>query len=286
MVSKKSIPLLQAGLVVSLFCFLISCSDSDKVIATVGDAELTESDAYVLMKHSGFKYDDKKARKEFVNSWCEFEVYKQELKANYPDEWKLVELRAAAFQGDLSKYYLEEINVRKKLDTIVSTQELKEYYDEHLDEFLLNDYIVKALYLKIPRELDYKKDDVQTNYLLKNDKDLAEINSYAKLYAQNYYFDDSSWIYFDELAKDIPLAKYNIDNIVLNRTKTYFSDDEHWYFLNIIDYKLKDEAPPLEFMKDQIRSIIVSQRLNDIRDRNETKLLKELKKKHEIKIHL
>lgn len=284
--SKKSIPLLQAGLVVSLFCFLISCSDSDKVIATVGDAELTESDAYVLMKHSGFKYDDKKARKEFVNSWCEFEVYKQELKANYPDEWKLVELRAAAFQGDLSKYYLEEINVRKKLDTIVSTQELKEYYDEHLDEFLLNDYIVKALYLKIPRELDYKKDDVQTNYLLKNDKDLAEINSYAKLYAQNYYFDDSSWIYFDELAKDIPLAKYNIDNIVLNRTKTYFSDDEHWYFLNIIDYKLKDEAPPLEFMKDQIRSIIVSQRLNDIRDRNETKLLKELKKKHEIKIHL
>jgi len=286
LVSKKSIPLLQAGLVVSLFCFLISCSDSDKVIATVGDAELTESDAYVLMKHSGFKYDDKKARKEFVNSWCEFEVYKQELKANYPDEWKLVELRAAAFQGDLSKYYLEEINVRKKLDTIVSTQELKEYYDEHLDEFLLNDYIVKALYLKIPRELDYKKDDVQTNYLLKNDKDLAEINSYAKLYAQNYYFDDSSWIYFDELAKDIPLAKYNIDNIVLNRTKTYFSDDEHWYFLNIIDYKLKDEAPPLEFMKDQIRSIIVSQRLNDIRDRNETKLLKELKKKHEIKIHL
>ena len=114
------------------------------MIATVGDAELTESDAYVLMKHSGFKYDDKKARKEFVNSWCEFEVYKQELKANHPDEWKLVELRAAAFQGDLSKYYLEEINVRKKLDTIVSTQELKEYYDKHLDEFLLKDHIVKG----------------------------------------------------------------------------------------------------------------------------------------------
>lgn len=252
----------------------------------MGDAELTESDAYVLMKHSGIKYNNKKARKEFVNNWCDFEVYKQELKANHPDEWKLVQLRSAAYQGDLSKYYLEEISVRKKLDTIVSDKEMQEYYDAHLDEFLLNDYIVKALYLKIPKNLDFKKDDVQTNYLLKNDKDLAEINSYAKLYAQNYYFDDSSWIYFDELAKDIPLAKYNIDNIVLNRTKTYFSDDEHWYFLNIIDYKLKDEAPPLEFMKDQIRSIIVSQRLNDIRDRNETKLLKELKKKHEIKIHL
>jgi hypothetical protein len=150
----------------------------------------------------------------------------------------------------------------------------------------LNDYIVKALYLKIPKELDFKEEDVHINYLLKNDKDLAEINSYAKLYAQNYYFDDSTWIYFDELAKDIPLSKYNVDNIVLNRTKTYFSDDQHWYFLNILDYKLKDEAPPLEFLKDRIRSIIVSQRLNDIREKNETKLLNDLKKKHEISINL
>jgi hypothetical protein len=88
------------------------------------------------------------------------------------------------------------------------------------------------------------------------------------------------------LAKDIPLEKYNVDNIILNRTKTYFSDNAHWHFLNVIDYKLKDEAPPLEFLKDRIRSIIVSQRLNDIRDKNEAKLLKELKKKHEINIHL
>lgn len=278
--------MLQAGLVVSLFCFLYACSGNDKVIATVGDAKLTENDAYVLMKHMGMNYDNKKEVREFVEKWCEHEVYKQELKINHPDEWRLVQLRASEYQGDLSKFYIEENYTRKKLDTIVSDQELQEYYDAHQDEFLLNDYIVKALYLKIPKELDFKEEEVHINYLLKNDKDLAEINSYAKLYAQNYYFDDSSWIYFDELAKDIPLAKYNVDNIVLNRTKTYFSDDEHWYFLNIIDYKLKDEAPPLEFLKSQIRSIIVSQRLNDIREKNEAKLLKELKKKHEIEIHL
>ena len=286
MVSKNYISHLQAGLVVSLFFLLLSCSDPDKVIASVGEVELTDSDAYVLMKHKGMDYDDKADRSEFVNEWCEFEVYKQELEQNHPDKWQLVNLRSSQYQGDLSKYYLEEINVRKKLDTIVSSVELQAYYDEHQDEFLLNDYIVKALYLKIPKDQDFKKEEVHINYLLKNDKDLAEINSYAKLYAENYYFDDSAWIYFDDLAKDIPLTKYNVDNIVLNRTKTYFSDDEHWYFLNILDYKLKDEAPPLEFLKDQIRSIIVSQRLNDIREKNEAKLLKELKKKHEIKIHL
>ncbi len=276
----------QAGFVVSLFCFLVSCSDSDKVLATVGEAELTESDAYVIMKHRGLDYNNKEELRSFVNEWCNAEVYKQELQKKHPKEWKLVQQRANSFEGDLAQYYLEEIRVRKSLDTVVSDDELQAYYGAHQDEFLLNDYIVKALYLKIPKELDFKEEDVHINYLLKNDKDLAEINSYAKLYAQDYYFNDSTWIYFDDLAKDIPLEKHNVDNIVLNRTKTYFSDNAHWYFLNVIDYKLKDEAPPLEFLKDRIRSIIVSQRLNDIRDKNEAKLLKELKKKHEINIHL
>ncbi|MFT6243560.1 MAG: hypothetical protein ACJAXI_000322 [Crocinitomicaceae bacterium] len=277
--------LFQAGILVGLFCFLTACSEEDKVIARVGETELTESDAYVLMKHRGYDSKDKEQYRAFINEWCESEIFNQELKVIAPEKWKLIQLRSQMYQGDLSKFYLEEIKINKSLDTIVSLEESQAYYDSHKDEFILNDYIVKALYLKIPKDLDFKKEEVHLNYLLKNDKDLAEINSYAKLYAENYYFDDSVWIYFDKITEDIPLTKYNIDNIVLSRTKTYFSDEKHWYFLNIIDYKLKDEAPPLDFLKDQIHGIIVSKRLNDLREKNEVNLIKELKKKHEVTIY-
>lgn len=285
MVNRQIKYLFQAGILVGLFCFLTACSEEDKVVARVGETELTESDAYVLMKHRGYDSKDKEQYREFINEWCENEIFNQELKATAPEKWKLIQLRSQMYQGDLSKFYLEEIKINKSLDTIVSLEETQAYYDSHKDEFILNDYIVKALYLKIPKDLDFKKEEVHLNYLLKNDKDLAEINSYAKLYAENYYFDDSVWIYFDKITEDIPLTKYNIDNIVLNRTKTYFSDEEHWYFLNIIDYKLKDEAPPLDFLKDQIYGIIVSKRLNDLREKNEANLIKELKKKHEVTIY-
>lgn len=237
------------------------------------------------MKHKGYDSKDKEEYREFISEWCENEIFNQELKITDPDKWKLIQLRSQMYQGDLSKFYLEEIKIKKALDTIVSLEESQAYYDSHKDEFILNDYIVKALYLKIPKDLDFKEEEVHLNYLLKNDKDLAEINSYAKLYAENYYFDDSAWVYFDKITEDIPLTKYNIDNIVLNRTKTYFSDEEHWYFLNIIDYKLKDEAPPLDFLKDQIQGIIVSKRLNDLREKSEVNLIKELKKKHEVTIY-
>ena len=111
------------------------------------------------------------------------------------------------------------------------------------------------------------------------------MNSYAKLYAENFYYNDSTWIYFNELSKDIPLTKYNVDNIVLNRTKTYFSDDEFTYFLNITDYALKDDIPPMEFLADQIKEIIVLGRLQELKEQYGSTLIQKIKDKHEIIIH-
>lgn len=280
--------LYQAGIFVSLFCLILlsSCSNNDKVIASVGDVELTENEAYILMKNAGLSMDSVSDLKMFVDEWIESEVYKSELKNTDPEKWKLTQLRSQLYSGDLAKFYIEELELKKQLDTVVKQSEIQAYYDSHKDEFVLHDYIVKAMYLKIPKEVDFKKKDIQQKYLLKNDKDVIEINSYAKLYAENFYYNDSIWVYFNELTKDIPITKYNIDNIVLNRTKTYFSDDEYTYFLNIIDYKLKDEAPPVDFLQNEIKSIIVANRLQTLKEKNESKLIQRIKKKYEIINHL
>jgi hypothetical protein len=274
----------QAGILVSLFCLILltSCSEGNKVIASVNEVELTENDAFVLMRHAGLNIDSLSEKNLFVDQWIENEVFKSEMKELYPDQWKLIQLRSSSYSGDLAKFYLEENELKKKLDTIVSTQEITEYYDSHKDEFILHDYIVKAMYLKIPNGVDFKAKRIEQKYLLKNDKDVIEINSYAKLYAVNFYYNDSDWMYFNDLTKDIPITKYNTDNIVLNRTKTYFSDDEYTYFLNIIDFKLKDEAPPVDFLQNEIKSIIVANRLQLLKEKNESRLIQRIKKNYEI----
>lgn len=234
------------------------------------------------MRHAGLNMDSINEKNEFVDQWIENEVFKAEMKELYPEDWKLIQLRASNYSGDLAKFYLEENELKKKLDTIVSINEINEYYNSHKDEFVLHDYIVKAMYLKIPNGVDFKSKNIQQKYLLKNDKDVIEVNSYAKLYAVNFYYNDSTWVYFNDLTKDIPLTKYNTDNIVLNRTKTYFSDDNYTYFLNIIDYNLKDEAPPVDFLQNEIKSIIVANRLQLLKEKNESKLIQRIKNKYEI----
>lgn len=285
--NKKKYLIKQAGVLVSLFCLLLisSCSDKDIVIASVDDTELTESEALIMMEHLGYDANNKEDWVSFVDFWVDRQVFLEELKTTSPNNYKLVELRSKAFAGELARFYLEEGLLQKKLNQTIEDTVIQNYYDTHKVDFALNDYIVKALYVKIPKDAP-KQDVLKESYLLKKDKDFRKVISYAKLYAENFYFDDSTWIYFDELTKDAPIEKLNKDNLVLNRTKTHFSDEEFTYFLNIIDYKLKDATPPLEFMKDNIKQIIITQRLNEMKDKTEVSFIKKVKDKHEINIHL
>lgn len=287
MVNKTTYSFKQAGFAVSLFCFTLfsSCNNSDKVIAQVDDSELLESEALILMEHLGYNRKDEKDFKLFLEMWCEQESFRLEILETDPQTAKLIELRAKSYAGDLSKFYLEELSVMNKMDTSISEAEMKNYYNRHKEEFALQDYLVKALYMKVEKGAKIEE-SLQTHFLLKNDKDLSKVNSYAKLYAENFYFDDAQWVYFNDLTKDVPLKGYNRDNIVLNRTKTYFSDDEYTYFINIIDFKLKDAIPPFDFLKPQIREIILSIRSNNLKEINEVKLVQTIKKKHDIKINL
>ena len=285
-VNNKIIRIKQAAILVSLFLFFVisGCSDQDVVVASVNDHELTMEQAERLMDALGYDINKKEDWKTFLESWTTNEAYRQELMEADEKRSEIVSLKGKNFEGELSRFYLEEREISKKLDTTITEKELKDHYAKNKDQFSLQDYLVKALYIKIPKGIEVES-KLKESYLLKNDKDLTRVNSYAKLYAEDFYFDDAQWIYFNDLVKDIPLKEYNRDNLILNRTKTYFSDQEFTYFVNILDYRVKDEVPPFDFLKCQIREIILARRISVLREQIENEIKQRVNKKHDIQIH-
>lgn len=81
------------------------------------------------------------------------------------------------------------------------------------------------------------------------------------------------------------MKRFNKDNIVLNRTKTYFSEGEYTYFLNILDYQLKDDVPPIDFLENEIKTIVLNQRIQQEKEKLSPILLKELKEKYAVQIN-
>ena len=248
---------------------VFSCSGSDdkgKLLASVNEKELYQSDLNFLFAHNRYSFDDSvELVKNYVETWLKEQILVEEANKNDKIDLTIIESRVDNFRNDLLINELENLAVQERLDTVITEKEIQQYYLNNQKEFELNDYLVKVLYLKIPLDAP----DIETvaqSYKLAKPSDLENIQIYAKIYATNFYYDVNNWIYFDDLLKEIPLQDINKDKFILKKAKTRFEEGGYYYFLNVIDYKLKNTTSPLSFEKENIKSRIINTRINEIRE--------------------
>ena len=222
--------------------------------------------------------------KQFVDKWTREEVIIQRALLELPDEALNVERQLEDYKKSLIIYAYEKELIKKNLDTLVTDQEIQEYYSENQENFKLQDYIVKVFYLKVSKEAP-KLDELRKWYKLKNEDDSENLLSYAPVHSINYYFDEMNWVYFDDVLKVIPLTDINKSSFIRNMRKVTFQEGDFVYFLNIRDYRLKDAVSPLSLEKDKIKSIILNIRANRLKKKIREELYNDAKKNQEIETY-
>jgi len=252
-----------------LMLLLSSCSSSEdkgKLVAKVYEEELHEADyAYLFDGENLSTEDSTTLSDEHIDNWVKEQILVHEAKKKEELDENKIEQKADHFKNELYILELEQILVNEKLDTVISEKEISSYYELHKNEFQLNDYLVKVLYLKVPFDAP-DVEDLANKYKLRKESDIEEIEVFAKIYASNFYYDEDNWIYFDDLLKEIPLQDINKDRFIMKRSKTRFEENGFYYFLNIIDYKLKNTISPLNFEKDNIKERIMNMRIMKLRE--------------------
>ena len=97
---------------------------------------------------------------------------------------------------------------------------------------------------------------------------LKEIKSYAFQFAEKSFLDDSVWVDFDELIATTPLRNINDNSFFLNYNKFLEeNDNNYYYFIKIVDYKLAGDISPLSFEYEIIKAIILNKRKKDLLDK-------------------
>lgn len=261
-----------------LFLFLtISCGTESKdkeFLAKVGDVRLYESDLENI--------STEEERTIFIENWVLTQLYLQEFSKRQLDDVE-INKRVADYESSLKKHKIEEKLVLEQLDTVVKDKEIEEFYKNHKSDFELKDFLVRVMYLKVPSNAP-DIDKVSKWYLLKNPKDTASMQEYAKLYAVNFYYDDQSWVFFDDILKEVPLRDFDKERFIVRKSNVDFEDNGFSYFLNIYDYRLKDALSPIEFEKEKIKQRIINTRIKKVRKQIEKELLDKAYANKEISI--
>ena len=203
----------------------------------------------------------------YINQWIKQQLILKKAEEYLSDEEKNVEKQIQDYRTYLLINRYQNNIVQQKLDTLISNNDIEEYYNNNPNNFLLKSNIIKALYIKISKNSPNIW-QVRSWYKSDSDENIKKLESYCYQYASAYDYFEDKWIYFSELLNLLPVEVTSAENYLKYRRYIEVQDSNYYYFVNIKDYKLTGALAPVDFVKNNIKSILLNKR--------KIKLIKEL----------
>ena len=254
-------------------CFLsiviVACSGSkgDIPLAKVGNNTLYYSDLNLEMPVGISKEDSIALLKNFIQSWVMDELLAQEADDFLSKDEKDFSKQIENYEKSLLVFEFEKKWVLKHLDTLISNEEVNKYYLMNKAEFELKTSIVRLSFIKMPiNQKTTIKEQAKRLLFSNNKRDKASLQKICDDYAENYFLDDSVWLVYDDITKEIPISNAINKESFSSEKKLEFSDEHFDYYVVIKEIKIKDEVSPVAFETENIKQVIIQNRKNKLLD--------------------
>lgn len=194
-----------------------------------------------------------------ADRWIRKEVFLSEAERAMVDINRLNEL-VNDYRESLIIHGYEEQLLNKFNDTIVTDEEIQTFFNENPDQFKLKKAIVKYNLAIFPRKS--LEDDYQEVKKLWDKMDSQrimniELIKYLDLYSEAFVL-DTAWHAMDDLLSMIPES---VSEDLLNKShRLELEDENHFYFLKIIDIAEKTDEAPLTYIRNFANKAILQKR--------------------------
>ena len=175
-----------------LILFLISCSDENhqnnrKKVVSINGTILYENELINDIPSGLLEEDSINFINQYINNWIKDQLVLKKAEDLLPEHVKNINNKVKKYRNSLITYEYEQFYIKKRLDTIINDEEIEGYYNDHSDDFILKDYIVKCMYLKINKNAPDQK-NLKTSYLLNNEEDKLFLRTYSLKHAIEFYY--------------------------------------------------------------------------------------------------
>jgi hypothetical protein len=243
----------------SFSCSPTGITDDDPQLARVYEKYLYQSDLANIMPAGLSPEDSVLIMKDHVEKWVHNQLLLYQADLNLSEEEKNVEQQIEDYRASLLIFIYEQGYIKQKLDTLITVKEIEDYYNNYSSNFILNNHLLKGLFIRVSRSAPeiWK---VRRWYRSGDPEDLKELESYCFEHASEYKYFEENWIYLSDILKEMPKIYMRPDNLLRYRKNFEVKDTNDYYFLKISDYRLESSVAPLEFIQEDIKSILLNKR--------------------------
>lgn len=241
-------------------CDYIKKPQEPESVARVGDDFLFRSDLLNLVPNGTSKEDSIAIVKSFIDRWATQKLLFEAAELNLNSE-KVDELNQLMKQYKVDLFtnaYLEELIIRK-IDTVVSNDEINQYYEANKQFFKNPNELVKLRYINLVKENPkFEKIRAKFNsFTPKDKKELAEMAIQFKSYA----FNDSIWVDVNQVYQKLPFINAdNKENYISNGISYQYPDSTTVWLVKVKQVLPKDNPTPLQFLRPTIKQVIINKR--------------------------
>jgi len=221
----------------------------------------------------------------YIKKWAKRELMFQKAESNLSQELRNeIEQHLEETRLNLVVYEYQRIMMLQKMDTIISQEELQNYYSINSNSFILTSNIVKALLIKLPVETP----DINKIKMLArsdNQKDIQELESLCYQFAEKFDYFNEEWITMDRLSLELKEDISNQENFLKRNNYYETSDSNSVYLIKIYDYRLIGNLSPFEYVEEDIKRIIWNNRRIEFIEALENGIYSEALKRNDFKVY-
>ncbi|MDR1592111.1 MAG: peptidyl-prolyl cis-trans isomerase [Prevotellaceae bacterium] len=228
-----------------------------QVVAQTGNAILTWENLYSAIPARLDSIDSVMFVQNYIVKWATEELLYDKAKRNILNVAEIDAMVADYRKAITIHHYRQLLTEQRMLPP--SDAEVKDFYEEHKDEFLLEDPLLKGVLVAVPNGMPKIKNLIAAMRKLDDDA-IQYIDKYCMRYAVEYDFFMDNWVTYSELQKRLPLPSEG-KNAYLKRHKfNMWQDSTYRYLFTMTDYRLIGDNEPFEFVKENVRRTINNQK--------------------------
>ena len=255
-----------------------------EVVARAGDHKLHLSELEKYIPQGVSPEDSTKLARQYIDAWAQelllLEMADEQLSAAEKDVSKELE----DYRRTLLKYRYEQLYINQRLDTLITDEEIEQYYLANKERFRLDRPLMKARYMIISagaRSLPVLKEKMSSD----NEQEIMMADSLGSYAAIKYVDAADTWMDAITLASEMGIDYLSLVASIKNRFSELKDENGNLHIAYIAEMAPEGHTAPLDYVADRIRDIILSTRKHKLEIELERDLLEDASRNQKFVIY-
>lgn len=164
------------------------------------------------------------------------------------------------YRRSLCQHEWERKQIAQKMPMLIEDSLVLEFYEQNKQHFILDRAILRGLLLIMPvgaPNIEKLKDMVEVPH---EEENIEWVEKYAYQYAVGYELFLDDWKTVEQIAVYMPYSQDELSKQIKQKKQILAQDSLNVYLLQVTDFCGKGEYKPLEYVQDEIKELILSQR--------------------------